>query len=329
MAITISDIAREAGVSTATVSRMMNQSGYVSDKAREKIETAIKKLNYMPNAAAISLSKRVSKVIGVMVPEISNPFFGEVIEGISQIADSKGYAVMLFDTAEAQDREIKALTTLKQQNLCGLILTPVFDDMNHNPDFYGALIQLKIPVVLVDREVEGLDVSGVFCDNVEGAFDLTASLISEGHTRIAVMAGDQNLRLGRDRLEGYMKAMRYFNQPLDPLLIYYGDFNRTNAREKTIEMVKGDRLPTAILSCNNIMTEGIIHALSERGMLEQVTIASYDKLPWTNYIGLRVKHLERSALDMGIKATQLILSQCSDSDRQCINKRLIVEQKVI
>ncbi len=97
--------------------------------------------------------------------------------------------------------------TLRQQNLCGLIVIPVFDDITQNPEFYSVLQELSIPVVLLDREVEGgLEVSGVYCNNVKGAYDLTMALINDGHTNIAVMAGDQNLKLGRDRLEGYMRA---------------------------------------------------------------------------------------------------------------------------
>ncbi len=232
-----------------------------------------------------------------------------MIEGITRVADSEGYTVMIFDTAEAQDREFKALMTLRQQNLCGLIVIPVFDDITQNPEFYSVLQELSIPVVLLDREVEGLEVSGVYCNNVKGAYDLTMALINDGHTNIAVMAGDQNLKLGRDRLEGYMRALRYSNLQVSADNIYYGEFQRSHARELTMSILEKSSLPTAIMSCNNAMTEGVLSALSETKRLEEIQVASYDKIPWVEYVGINISYLDRNAQAMGEKATELIVSE--------------------
>lgn len=328
MAVTISDIAKEAGVSTATVSRMMNQSGYVSDKAREKVEHAIKKLNYTPNAAARSLSTKESKVIGVMVPEISNPFFGEVIEGISQIADEAGYALMLFDTSESVVKELRALQMLRQQDLCGLILTPVIDVCANNLEFYACLEQLKIPVVLLDREVEGLNLSGVYCDNVEGAYKLTMALLDGDYRSIAVMAGDQNLKLGRDRLEGFMRAMRFSNRPVSSENVLFGAFKKETAKAVLLEYIEKSNLPEAIFSCNNAMTEGVIDALSELNLLEKVALASYDALSWSKYLRLNIIQLERNTREMGQRATKTLLKEL-DTTQNVKKTKTIIETHLL
>jgi len=328
MAITISDIAKEAGVSTATVSRMMNASGYVSAKSKEKVEAAIKKLDYRPNAAAISLSKKESKVIGVMVPEISNNFFGEVIEGISQVADQAGYALMLFDTSESIEKELRALQMLRQQNLCGLILTPVVDVVSKNPDFYTCLDQLEVPVVLIDREVEGLDHSGVYCDNVKGAFNLTIHLQESGYESISVVAGDQNLKLGRDRLEGFMRAMRFNNKVVSSDQVLLGSFNK----EATINVVSQsfdlENVPDAVLSCNNTMTEGLIEALHAKGLLDKVAIASFDPVPWAKYLNTNIIQLERNTRYMGERATRMLFDEMKDTQMK-VRSKVIVETKIL
>lgn len=306
MAVTIMDIAKESGVSIATVSRLINNSGYVGKASREKIESAIQKLNYTPNAAAVSLSKRESKVIGVMVPEVANPFYGEIIKGINTIADEKGYAVMLFNTKESSFLEMNALSTLKQQNLCGLILTPVIDDATGNSEFYDALSKLQTPCIFMDRMVEHYNCPGVFWDNQKGTYDLTTSLIKDGHKKIALLAGSQHLKIGRDRLEGFKEAMEDHDIS-EYGSIYYCDFDHQNARNKAKEICKSEDMPTAILACNNRMAEGIIQGLNELDSIHKFSLASYDELYWTSFIGLPIKYLERSPMTMGVEAAKLLL----------------------
>lgn len=301
---TISDIAKKAGVSTATVSRYMNQSGYVGKKASIDIDAAIKALDYTPNAAAVSLSKKTSNVIGVMVPEISNPFFSKIIEGISKEADAKGYVVMIFDTNESQEKELATLKVLKKQTICGLLITPVCDAEEKNPEFYDALKKSSFPIVFMDREVEHLNASGVYYDNLKGMQDLTQSLVEEGHDHIALVAGDENLKLSKDRTEGYKNAV-------SKECIIYGDFNRTKAKEAVLELLKNEH-PSAIVSSNNVMTEGIIQALYESNH-KDIVIASFDEIPWAKYIGMDIKHLKRKPSDMGHHAVNLLMKQLKDN----------------
>lgn len=327
MSATISDIAKAAGVSTATVSRMINKSGYVGEKSRIKIEEAIQALNYSPNAAAVSLSKKETKVIGVMVPEISNPFFSEILEGISQIADDEGYVVMVFDTGESMSREEKALKSIREQNLCGLLLTPVCDAIEDNPSFYKTLKSMKLPVVLMDREVEGLDVSGVYCDNLTSTKLLTKDLIHKGHNSIVCMAGDQSLKLGRDRLNGFIQAMVAQGHHKEDLSILYGSFDRQQAKEETLKLFKRASKPDAILSCNNIMTEGIIEALTELNLLGQVELASFDPLPWTQYIHLPLTYLERNTREMGRTCAKLLIEQVINKSNK--SETIYIETKLV
>lgn len=298
---TISDISKKAGVSTATVSRYINQSGYVGKKASENIEAAIQALDYAPNAAAVSLSKKTSQVIGVMVPEISNPFFSKVLDGITKEAEKAGYVVMIFDTNESIEKELSALKALKQQNVCGLLLTPVCDDQRKNPEFYNALKKMTFPTVFMDREVSDYEASGVFYDNFKGMYDLTESLIEEGHHSVTLVAGDESLKLGRDRTEGYKKSINHES-------IICGCFDREKARVATLNLLKNHQ-PDAIVSSNNMMTEGVIQALHEMDLTNQITIASFDKIYWAEFVKMHITHLDRNPSDMGHHAVELLLEQ--------------------
>lgn len=295
---TISDIAKAAGVSTATVSRYINASGYVGKKTSLHLKNIIESMDYSPSAAAVSLSKKTSKIIGVMVPEISNPFFGKVIEGISAEAEKRGYTVMLFDTDESIKKESMALKVLKQQTICGLLLTPVCDDIKKNPDFFKALEKMDVPIVLMDREVKDTPYSGVFYDNYEGMKKLTQHFIKQGHHKIGLIAGDQTLKLSRDRTKGYQSAV---SNPL----IAYGDFNREKAKQTTIQLIQ-EESPTALISSNNVMTEGMIQGLYELDMLHSITIGSFDEIHWAKFIGMSIHHLERNPKEMGIHAVNLL-----------------------
>lgn len=295
MSYTITDIAKAAGVSTATVSRMINGSGYVGEKTKVKIQEAIDRLNYVPNAAAVALSSRQSRVIGLMVPEISNTFFGEIIEGISGLAEAAGYVVMIINTGESKSRELQAVKSLKKQNLCGLLITPTCDSRLDNPEFYDILDKWDIPIVMMDRQVEGYQ--GVYYDNEQGMYDLTSHLIDKGFNDICLMVGDLKLELARARLRGYEKAMKRAGNQSHLL---YGDFSRDTAYDVMKEFSS-----QAIISSNNTMTEGIIKYFKEHDMTKP--IASFDHVYWASLMGYDLTYLRREAINLGHQAYELLI----------------------
>ena len=190
----IYEIAREAGVSIATVSRVINHSNAVSEKSYRRVMDAVRKFNYVPNSTARSLSTSTSTSIGVVIPDINNPFFSLLLEGITRVADERGYHVLLFNTAENTDREHQVLQTMREHRLRGIIITPVSEQ---DPDTMKRLHNfetLGIPVVLLDREVDSQFFDRVVTDDERGVYAAVSELIRVGHRRIAIITGPEASR---------------------------------------------------------------------------------------------------------------------------------------
>ncbi len=198
MRLTINDIAKKANVSKSTVSRVLNNSGYVNQETREKVEKVIKENAYYPSAQARSLSKRESNTIGVIIPEADNLFFVEVLRGISEVVDENDMTLIFCNTNNNLRKEKRALDTIIMQRVKGLIFTPVNDHSNDETEhkLKQKLRAINIPTVLLDRGVENSGWDGVFFENYKSAYKATEILINEGHKKIGVITGDLNLKIG-------------------------------------------------------------------------------------------------------------------------------------
>lgn len=209
----IYEIAREAGVSIATVSRVINHSNAVSEKSYRRVMDAVRKFNYVPNSTARSLSTSTSTSIGVVIPDINNPFFSLLLEGITRVADERGYHVLLFNTAENTDREHQVLQTMREHRLRGIIITPVSEQDPETMKRLHNFETLGIPVVLLDREVDSQFFDRVVTDDERGVYAAISELIRVGHRRIAIITGPEASRPGRERLRGYYRALREHGLP--------------------------------------------------------------------------------------------------------------------
>lgn len=334
MASTINDIAKKAGVSMATVSRVLNDSGYVGQETRLKVEKAIIDLNYIPNAAARSLSKRETNVIGVLIPELGNPFFSEILEGISEETDQKNLNVILCNSDNNLEKEKRELLMLREQRIKGLILTPtpVCDNSQELYDFIKLVESLHIPVVLVDREVKYSDWDGVFLDNLKGAYEGVSALIKEGHRKIAILTGDQNLKIGRERLRGYKKALAMHDIPLNSKYIYYGDFtfeSGYSGAQKILKMKEGER-PTAIFVSNNMMNLGCLKFLFSKNIRipEDMGIVAFDAIQELDIFNFNISVIARDTKQMGRIAMGLLLDRIQNGSDSG-TKRIIISPELI
>lgn len=330
MGINIRDIAREAKVSSTTVSRVLNNSGYVKDETKEIILKKIKELNYTPSAVARSLSKNESTTIGVIVPDIENPFFAEIIKGISSLADEKNLNIILCDTNETVSREIKSLNMLKEQRILGIIITPTNDNNEMSNDQLSTLENMGIPIVLIDRDVKHSNFDGVFIDNIRGAYEATRALIKEGHRKIAIIAGPDSSKPGRDRLTGYKKALRMGDIPLDEKYLFYGDFKLDSGYNCTQELLKIEDRPTAILVCNNMMNLGCIKAIYEHklNIPKDIAIIGFDRVKMLDVVGLNISVVASPNIEMGKRAMELLLKKL-DKKHKTGNVRITLLSKLI
>ncbi|WP_197970024.1 LacI family DNA-binding transcriptional regulator [Mesobacillus harenae] len=273
--VTIREVAKESGVSTATVSRVLNDTGYVSDEIKSRVLNSVKNLNYQPNAVARSLKQSKTNTIGVIIPDISNPYFMKIAKGIEDRTWDAGYNLIFSSSDGKLEKEHQLLKLLVEQRVDAIVLVT----SGSENELAKSINESGTPVILIDRRLnhEQSDFDLVEEDNVQGAYYLTEKIIQRGHTRIGVIAGSFQVSTGTDRYEGLTKALKQYNIPLDENLIYIGDFTRSSGEKAVDYFLSNDDYPRAIISFNNLMTEGVLYSLFQKGFKvpKDFDVASY------------------------------------------------------
>lgn len=332
MTVTISDIAKKANVSSATVSRVLNSSGYVKEDTKKRIQAVIKEMNYTPSAIARSLSKSETNTIGVIVPDITNSYFGEIIKGISEIAEKNNLNIILFNTDNYLEKEIRALNVLKEQRIKGIIMTPGFGEEKFNDDYIKTISNLNIPIVLVSADVKFTNLNGVFVDNIKGSFDATQLLIKEGHTKVGIITGLLSAEPSIDRLIGYKKALEANNIEINDKYILNGDFKLDRAYELTKRLIEEKDHPTALVVCSNMMTMGVIKALNEKNknIPTDLSIIGFDKIDFLDMVGLNITYMEDCPIELGRSSMKMLCEIIYNSNDEDNNiKRLTIAPKIV
>lgn len=260
---TIKDVARLAGVAISTASAAINRSAPVSEDVIAKVTEAVKVLGYVPHGGAQSLRSGQSRLIGLIVPSITNPHFAQVARIIENVCLAAGYLSMVFSTGQDSERENQILRLLRRQRVAGLIIIPTRSDAAHGRRLKD---EIHVPTVLLDMFVEGLAYDVVKLDNVAATRLATEHLIGLGHRRIAVLTGIAGLATSADRLTGYLEAHRRAGLEVDPALLLPGDYEQGVARTSVAGAMRAPAPPTALLSISNMMTLGALHALHDLGL---------------------------------------------------------------
>lgn len=257
---TIKDVAKRAGVAISTVSAVINRSAPVSEDAIERVEKAIAEIGYIPHGAAQSLRSGQSRLIGLIVPDITNAHFAAVAKVVESVCLSAGYMAAVYSTSEDFDRESQILGMMRQHRVAGLIIIPTRSDLQHGKRL-GA--EIHAPTVLLDSFIEGLPYDVVKLDNVEAGRMATGYLLDLGHRRIAVTTGRENIATGEDRLAGYVAAHEERGISIDASLRMPGRFRQDDAYASTLAVMRRPDRPTAIFSISNMTTLGVLQALRE------------------------------------------------------------------
>lgn len=308
---TIKDVASRAGVSSTTVSRVINQNGYVSESVRKKVLNVIQELNYTPSQMAVNLSKKRMNTIGAIVPDICNSFFSEVYYAASKLAEQHNFRMILCNTDDNIKMETIALQDMISYRVSGIIITPVSDKDSTNVDLLKNMKNMGIPVVFVDREMKGVDYDGVFVDNIRSSYDATDLLLREGHRKISIIAGQQDTIPGRERMIGYTNAMRDWGvEPFKEHLII-ADFKAEKSFYATTKLLQSKNPPTAFFTCNNLMTLGCLRAILSCGkrIPDDVALVGFDEIDLLDIVGYNISVVSRATTEMGTIATQLLLNQ--------------------
>ncbi len=311
MGLKIKDIAQRAGVSLATVSRVINDSGYVKEETRDLVLKVMREMNYSNESLVKKPSKLKSNIIGVVIPDIANPFFAEVLKGINKVADIEKLNIILCDTDENIDKEIRYLEMLKEHNIKGLIITPTTDQNEFNRKYLEQLESMGVPIVLLDRDIKFSHFDAVFLDSIKGAYEAVEALIREGHKKIAIIAGPTTSKPGRDRVNGYLKALGMNNIPVDEKYIFYGDFRFESGYSLTKRILNMKEPPSAIFVSNNMMTKGCIKALFEAKIRipEDIGIIGFDDVDLITLMDLNISVVSRPTTQMGEVAMGILMER--------------------
>lgn len=328
MAVTIYDVAQHAGVALSTVSRVINNSGYVKQETRNKVYEAIKALNYVPSSVARTLSTNESNNIAVIIPDITNPFFSEVIKGITKELDTTEFDLIFYNTNENIQKEYRALQAIIKNRVRGLIITPIAEMVQENKNLLKQIQEMGIPIVLVDRDIHGLNCDGVFVDNVTGAFEATKLLLNENHRRIAIIHGPLTSIPGKDRLKGYLDAYQAVNIQPARSLQYVGNFMFESGVSATRRILKARKRPTAIFCCNNLMTMGCMAALKENHIKipDDMAVVGFDELSVYDIISSPITVVSRATTEMGSLAVHTLLRRIRHPGEQPEHPNRIILQ---
>lgn len=329
--VNIYAIAKEAGVSIATVSRVVNNTGSVSDRSRKRVLDAVNKMNYVPSNAAKALSTSTSNLISVVIPDIENPFFSLVLQGVTRVADKSGLNIFLFNTDENSEREHRVLQSMREHRLRGIIITPVSCRDKVTLQKLQDFEALGIPVVLLDRELDDADLDRVVANDEEGVYHAVTEMIRIGHRKIAIIAGPDDSRPGRERYSGYCRAMREHGLEIRPEYVRMGDFKVQRAYEETLILCRMEDAPTAIFSSNNMTTYGCLKAFAELGIRtgRDIALVGFDEIEALGWLNYSISVVNRDVQQMGEQAMRLLLRRFESGTEEQTGARVCLSTELV
>lgn len=329
MKITITDVARIANVSKASVSAVLNNKPTVSPKTREKILKVIKKLNYRPNEVARSLSSRKTKSIGLVIKEIDNPYFARVMKGVFDVCCEQGFTVLLGSSELSPAQEFQSIETLTLQRVDGLIISPL-QGLDSNFTYLADLIHDGYPLVMLGT-VKNYTTNIVDVNNVSAAYQAVSYLIRLGHTGIAYFSGPAYSAHSFDRFEGYQHALIDHKIPIRKDYIFeVGSYIANGYQAGKNFFSNQSIIPSAVFCYNDLVAIGLIDALIELGIKvpEQVSVIGFDDIDICASVKIPLTTIHVPAYEIGRKASDLLIRQIQNSN-QSDNEKIILETKLI
>lgn len=298
----IQDVAKHAGVSIATVSRVLNDSAPVKDEVRKRVEASIEALSYRPNPAARSLRSNRSRIIGLLISDIQNPFFMGLIRGVEDEALKHEYSVILCNSNESPPRERQYLDVLYMERVAGVIVVPTSENLGE--EALRRFRERGVPIIAVDRRVKDPNIDAVLSDSIRGAREAVSHLLANGYKRIAIITGPESVTTGRERLESYRQTLVSAGIPTKSELERIGNFTMESGYALTQQLLDLAPRPDALFIANNLMTLGALNAIHERGLRvpEDVAIVSYDYTQWAEPGPVSMTSVMQPARELGSTA---------------------------
>jgi LacI family transcriptional regulator/LacI family repressor for deo operon, udp, cdd, tsx, nupC, and nupG len=312
----LEDVARVAGVSASTVSRVITRPEMVSAATRDRVNEAIAELGYRPSRVARRLRVETgrSSLIGLVIPDIQNPFFADLVRGVEDAAREQGYAVFLGNSDEDVEKEARYLEIMRAESVDGVILPPA----SRSVAPIRGLLDEGIPVVCVDRRLDRPIVDTVVIDNERGARDAVAHLLRLGHRRIGFIQGLPVLSTSEERLAGYRQALAGAGIEPDPALVREGDSRQGGGRRFIAELLRESDPPSAVVVGNSLMTLGALEGIRRLGLRipDDIALIGYDDMPWALAMDPPLTVVRQPAQEIGRRAMDTLLARFADPDRE-------------
>lgn len=308
MTVTIKDVAKQANVSISTVSRVINDSKPVSDEIKQRVLKIIKETGYTPNPVARSLVMKKSQLIGIIVPDISNFFIAEVLNGIEEIGKMYNYDILLCNTYGELNQELRYLNLLKSKQVEGIIFM-TWELKDEHKEFFN---KEDIPIVMINRDTSDFNITSVCIDHHQAAYEMTKYLINMGHKKIALIrGGTENYVFGIDQYEGYAKAMKEQGLDIDKDLIKNCEFQLELAYDAVQEMIDKDILPTAIFATTDSMAFGAINCVIDNGLKvpEDISVVGFNDIKLASIYRPKLTTIRQPIYDIGAVAIRVIIKK--------------------
>lgn len=305
------DIADRAQVSIATVSNVINATAYVTPKLRQRVLRAIRELHYQPNALARTLRTKQSKTVGMIIPNISDPFFDTIVRGAEDALVNEGYTLIVGNSDNDVGKEESYYNTFRAKRVDGMLL--IISPAARPPEYLNHHDPEQVPVVYLDRYYRGLRGDTVQLDDVGGSYQAVCHLLESGHKHVAIITGPLKLVNASMRLQGYKRALVDHGLPVEPDLIREGRFDMQSGEEQTKILLGITPRPTALFVSNALMSVGALRAFAECGVRcpEEIALVSYNDLEWFDLLRPSITAVRHPVYDLGAKAAEMLLKRFS------------------
>ena len=325
--VTIKEVAEKAGVSITTVSHVVNETRYVSDELTEKVFEAMRDLNYRPNIVARSLRSGQTKTIGLILPDISNPFFADFSRKIEDKGFTFGYNVILCNADEDDEKQQRYIDVLLSKQVDGLI----FFSTSGMEQIHHFLQRYDIPVVVTDREPEGFNSDIVLIDNRLGGYQAAEYLLSLGHRRIGCISGPSLIRPSAQRVNGFRAALQEAGVDVDEELIRMGTFRFESGEAEMKYLMNLPDPPTAVFTCNDVMALGAMKAIQSAGLQvpEDFSVVGFDNSPLSKMVYPQLTTIAQPIKEMADLTVELLVEKIHLKENQKRNKQLTPEYQRI
>ena len=309
------DVARRAKVNISTVSRTINQTGKIGAETQARVLKVMREMGYRPNRVARRLRARdaTTHLLGLIIPNIQNPFFADLARGVEDVAYKHNYAVLLCNYDEDEAKERFYLDVMQAESVDGIILPPIHE----SDEAVMQVVQAGTPVVCVDRSLSNSALDKVEVDNRRGAFIAVEHIISHGHRRIGLIAGPADSSTGRERLQGCKDALVAAGLPVKAELTKFGDYKEGSGRQLAQELLSLAEPPSALFVSNGLMMIGALEAIAALGLKipKQIALVGYDELPLAAVFNPPLTLVKQPAYEVGKSAAELLLNRIEDPKR--------------